>query len=54
VYHEVIRRPKRCRIVDTWWQTETGGIMITPLPGAIPTKPGSGTLPFFAWWRKCG
>jgi acetyl-CoA synthetase len=33
--------------VDTWWQTETGCIMITPLPGAIPTKPGSGTLPFF-------
>lgn len=38
---------KRCPIVDTWWQTETGGIMITPLPGAIPTKPGSATLPFF-------
>jgi acetyl-CoA synthetase len=37
----------RCPIVDTWWQTETGGIMITPLPGAIPTKPGSCTLPFF-------
>jgi len=36
----------RCPIVDTWWQTETGGIMITPLPGATPTKPGSGTLPF--------
>ncbi|MBD2411083.1 acetate--CoA ligase [Nostoc calcicola FACHB-389] len=36
----------RCPIVDTWWQTETGGIMITPLPGAIPTKPGSATLPF--------
>jgi len=33
--------------VDTWWQTETGGILITPLPGAIPTKPGSATLPFF-------
>ena len=45
-YHEVIGG-KRCPIVDTWWQTETGGIMITPLPGAIPTKPGSGTLPFF-------
>jgi acetyl-CoA synthetase len=45
-YHEVIGR-KRCPIVDTWWQTETGGIMITPLPGAIPTKPGSATLPFF-------
>ncbi|MBF0097601.1 MAG: acetate--CoA ligase [Magnetococcales bacterium] len=37
----------RCPIVDTWWQTETGGIMITPLPGATPTKPGSATLPFF-------
>src|SRR2546430_6019586 len=37
----------RCAIVDTWWQTETGAIMITPLPGAIPTKPGSATLPFF-------
>ncbi len=45
-YHEVIGH-KRCPIVDTWWQTETGAIMITPLPGAIPTKPGSGTLPFF-------
>jgi acetyl-CoA synthetase len=38
---------KRCAVVDTWWQTETGGILITPLPGAIPTKPGSATLPFF-------
>jgi acetyl-CoA synthetase len=37
----------RCPIVDTWWQTETGGIMISPLPGAIPTKPGSATKPFF-------
>src|SRR2546423_9711831 len=37
----------RCPIVDTWWQTETGAIMITPLPAAIPTKPGSATLPFF-------
>jgi acetyl-CoA synthetase len=45
-YHENIGG-KRCPIVDTWWQTETGGIMITPLPGAIPTKPGSATLPFF-------
>ena len=44
-YHEVIGG-KRCPIVDTWWQTETGGIMITPLPGAVPTKPGSATLPF--------
>jgi len=37
---------KRCPIVDTWWQTETGGIMITPLPGVTPTKPGSATIPF--------
>jgi acetyl-CoA synthetase len=37
----------RCPIVDTWWQTETGGHMITPLPGCVPTKPGSCTLPFF-------
>ena len=37
----------RCPIVDTWWQTETGGIMITPLPGAVAAKPGSATLPFF-------
>jgi len=37
----------RCPIVDTWWQTETGGILISPIPGAIPTKPGSATLPFF-------
>jgi len=36
----------RCPIMDTWWQTETGGILITPLPGAIPTKPGSATFPF--------
>ncbi|HOB75711.1 MAG TPA: acetate--CoA ligase [Phycisphaerae bacterium] len=45
-YHRAIGRG-RCPIVDTWWQTETGGIMITPLPGAIPQKPGSATLPFF-------
>jgi acetyl-CoA synthetase len=45
-YHKTIGR-ERCPIVDTWWQTETGAIMITPLPGAIPTKPGSATLPFF-------
>ena len=45
-YHRVIGR-ERCPIVDTWWQTETGGIAITPLPGAWPTKPGSATLPFF-------
>ncbi len=45
-YHKNVGREK-CPIVDTWWQTETGGILITPLPGAIPTKPGSATLPFF-------
>ncbi|MDX1631424.1 MAG: acetate--CoA ligase [Thermoanaerobaculia bacterium] len=45
-YHDVVGEG-RCAIVDTWWQTETGGIMITPLPGAIATKPGSATLPFF-------
>ncbi|HET9200174.1 MAG TPA: acetate--CoA ligase [Dehalococcoidia bacterium] len=45
-YHEVIGSG-RCPVVDSWWQTETGSIMITPLPGAIPTKPGSCTLPFF-------
>ena len=45
-YNETIGK-KRCPIVDTWWQTETGGIMITPLPGATPTKPGTATLPFF-------
>jgi acetyl-CoA synthetase len=43
-YHKVIGG-ERCPIVDTWWQTETGGIMIAPMPGAIPTKPGSATLP---------
>jgi acetyl-CoA synthetase len=37
----------RCAVVDTWWQTETGGILISPLPGVTPTKPGSATLPFF-------
>jgi acetyl-CoA synthetase len=45
-YHQVVG-DGRCAIVDTWWQTETGGILITPLPGATPTKPGSATLPFF-------
>jgi len=45
-YHRMIGKEK-CPIVDTWWQTETGGILITPLPGAWPTKPGSATLPFF-------
>ncbi len=45
-YHEVVG-DGRCPIVDTWWQTETGGILITPVPGAISTKPGSATVPFF-------
>jgi acetyl-CoA synthetase len=45
-YHNVVG-DGRLPIVDTWWQTETGGIMITPLPGAVATKPGSATLPFF-------
>ena len=45
-YDEVVGKG-RCPIVDTWWQTETGGILISPLPGAIPTKPGSATKPFF-------
>ena len=45
-YHRVVGHEK-CPIVDTWWQTETGGIMITPLPGATRTKPGSATRPFF-------
>ena len=45
-YHNVVGE-KRCPIVDTWWQTETGGILITPLPGATATKPGSATKPFF-------
>jgi acetyl-CoA synthetase len=44
-YHRVIGR-ERCPIVDTWWQTETGGIMVTPLPGIVSTKPGSATRPF--------
>ncbi len=45
-YYRVVG-DNRCPIVDTWWQTETGGILITPLPGAIATKPGSATKPFF-------
>ena len=45
-YHNVVGE-KRCPIVDTWWQTETGGILITPLPGATKLKPGSATRPFF-------
>jgi acetyl-CoA synthetase len=44
-YYNVIGKGK-CPIVDTWWQTETGGILISPLPGATPTKPGSATIPF--------
>jgi acetyl-CoA synthetase len=45
-YHNVVGK-ERCPIVDTWWQTETGGILITPQAGATPTKPGSATVPFF-------
>ena len=45
-YHDVVGSG-RCAVVDTWWQTETGGILISPLPGATPTKPGSATLPLF-------
>jgi acetyl-CoA synthetase len=45
-YHREIGH-ERCPIVDTWWQTETGSIMISPIPGAVATKPGSATLPFF-------
>jgi acetyl-CoA synthetase len=45
-YHKVVGE-ERCPIVDTWWQTETGGVMLTPLPGATDLKPGSATLPFF-------
>jgi acetyl-CoA synthetase len=48
-YHNVIGRGE-CPIMDTWWQTETGGILITPLPGAIPVKPGMATLPFPGVW----
>jgi acetyl-CoA synthetase len=45
-YHDVVGEG-RCAVVDTWWQTETGGILISPLPGVTPMKPGSATLPFF-------
>jgi acetyl-CoA synthetase len=45
-YHDVVGQ-KRCAVVDTWWQTETGGILISPLPGVTTMKPGSATLPFF-------
>ena len=46
-YYNIVGE-KRCPIVDTWWQTETGGILMTPLPAATPLKPGSATFPFFA------
>ena len=46
-YNEVVGKC-RCPIVDTWWQTETGGHLLTPIPGAIATKPGSATFPFFS------
>jgi acetyl-CoA synthetase len=46
-WHAQVVGEGRCPIVDTWWQTETGTIAITPLPGAWPTLPGSATLPFF-------
>ena len=45
-YHNVVGK-KQCPVIDTWWQTETGGILITPLPGVTQLKPGSATLPFF-------
>ncbi|MEM7205724.1 MAG: acetate--CoA ligase [Planctomycetota bacterium] len=45
-YHDVVG-DKRCAVVDTWWQTETGGILITPLPGCTPAKPGAATQPYF-------
>jgi acetyl-CoA synthetase len=48
-YYNVIGRGE-CPIVDTWWQTETGGILITPLPGAVPIKPGMATVPFMGVW----
>jgi acetyl-CoA synthetase len=47
IWYQQVVGHNRCPIVDTWWQTETGAIMITPLPGVTPTKPGSATLPFF-------
>ncbi len=45
-YHSIVGKEK-CPVVDTWWQTETGGVMMSPIPGATPTKPGSATFPFF-------
>jgi acetyl-CoA synthetase len=50
-YHREIGK-ERCPIVDTWWQTETGAILIAPMPGAVATKPGSATKPFSVWCRK--
>ena len=50
-YHEVVG-DGRCEIVDTWWQTETGGMLITPVPGAVKTKPGSATLPLPGVYTK--
>jgi acetyl-CoA synthetase len=47
IWYNTVIGGKRCPIIDTWWQTETGGMLITPFPGATPTKPGSATLPFF-------
>jgi acetyl-CoA synthetase len=47
IWYQKVIGNGRCPIVDTWWQTETGGILITPLPGATPTKPGTATRPFF-------
>ena len=52
-YYRVIGK-SRCPIVDTWWQTETGGILIAPMPGAVPLKPGSGTLPLPGVHRRSG
>jgi acetyl-CoA synthetase len=46
IWYQRMIGKRRCPIVDTWWQTETGGILITPIPGAVATKPGSATLPF--------
>ena len=45
-FHRVVGEG-RCPVVDTWWQTETGGLLLTPLPGAMPLKPGSVAKPFF-------
>ena len=49
-YHQVIGQ-ERCPIVDTWWQTETGGIMLAPIPGVTATKPGSACVPFSVWMQ---